>query len=85
VGGMIDLYRVKLDPLEPLISTIDPLSPFQVSGCRRYMLKDNLSLFLQDRERSQRYYCDPMLHHISICRHFLSLLNRSKSSANLQL
>jgi hypothetical protein len=28
--GMIDLYRIKLDPVEHLISTIDPLSPFQL-------------------------------------------------------
>jgi hypothetical protein len=82
--GMIDLYRVKLDPLEHLISIIDPLSPFQLSGGFRYMLKDDLSLFLQDRERSHRYYCDPMLHHIFICRHFLSLLNGTNTSANLQ-
>jgi hypothetical protein len=82
--GMIDLYRVKLDPLEHLVSTIDPLSPFQLSSGFGYMLKDYLSDFLQDRERSHRNYCDPMLHHISICRHFLSLLNGSNTSANLR-
>jgi hypothetical protein len=35
-----------------------------------------LSGFLQDGDRSQLYNCDPMLQHISVCRHFLSLLGR---------
>jgi hypothetical protein len=39
-----------------------------------------LSGFLQDRDRSQLYYCDPMLQHIYICRHFLSFLNGSNAS-----
>ena len=38
-----------------------------------------LSGFLRDQDRSQLYYSDPMLQHISICRHFLSLLDRSNS------
>ena len=36
-----------------------------------------MSGFLQDRDQSQLYFSDPMLQHISICRHFLSLLDRS--------
>jgi hypothetical protein len=71
--GMADLYRIKPDLLERLIkSTIEPLKSSPYS---RYILDDYLSEFLQDRYRSQRYYCDPILQHISICRHFLSLLN----------
>ena len=70
--GMTELYGIKPDLLECLIkSTIEPLRPNKFS---RYTLDDYLSGFLQDRDRSQLYYCDPMLQHISICRHILSLL-----------
>ena len=73
--GMADLYRIKPDLLERLIeSTIEPLRP-SYTPYPSYILDDYLSDFLQDRGRSQLYYCDPMLQHISICRHFLSLLN----------
>ena len=75
--GMVDLYRIKADLMERLIkSTIKPLKP---SPHFRYILDDYLFGFLQDRDRSQLYYCDPMLQHISICRHFLSLLDRSNA------
>ena len=73
--GMADLYRIKPDFLERLRkSTIEPIRPYIFP---RYALDDHLSGLLQDRERSQLYYCDPMLQHISICRQFLSLLDRS--------
>ena len=76
--GMADLYRIKPDLLERLIySAIEPLK--NVSPYPRYILDDYLSGFLQDRGRSQLYYCDPMLQHISICRKILSLLDRSKA------
>jgi hypothetical protein len=73
--GMADLYRIKPDllkcfiksPIEPLKSSSGPLS--------LYKLDDYLSGFLQDRDRSQLYYCDPILQHTSICRHFLSFLD----------
>jgi hypothetical protein len=76
--GMADLYRIEPDLLERLIkSTIEPLrsshTPFP------YMLGYYLSGFLLDQERSQLYYCDPMLQHISICRQFLSLLDGSNA------
>ena len=75
--GMADLYRIKPDLLERLIkSTIKPLKQ---SPYFRYILDDYLLGFLQDRDRSQLYYCDPMLQHISFCRHFLSLLDRSNA------
>jgi hypothetical protein len=75
--GMADLYRIKPDLLERLIkSTIEPLKPSHAS---RYILDGYLSVFLQDRDRSQLNYCDPMHQHISICRHFLSLLDRSNA------
>ena len=79
VQGMVDLYRVKPDLLERLInSTIEPLrSSHSTSYIPRYKLDDYLSGFLQDRHRSQLYYCDPILQHISICRHVLSLLDGS--------
>ena len=76
--GMANLYRIKPDLLEHLIkSTIEPL---KLSSYSRYMLDDYLSGFLQDRDRSQLYYCDPMLQHIYICRHFFSLLDGSNAS-----
>ena len=77
--GMADLYRIKSDLLDRLIkSTIEALRP---SGILypRYILDDYLSGFLQDRDRSQLYYCDPMLQHISICRHFLTLVDASNA------
>jgi hypothetical protein len=82
IQGMADLYRIEPDLLECLIkSTIEPLRPTEslTSPHSRYILDDYLSGFLQDRDRSQLYYCDPMLQHISICRHFLSLLDGSNA------
>ena len=71
--GMADLYKIKPEVLERLIKfTFGPLKLFPNS---RYILDDYLSGFLQDRDRSQLYYCDPMLQHLSICRHFLSYLD----------
>jgi hypothetical protein len=75
--GMADLYRIKPDLLERLIKS--PIEPLKPSGSS-YILDDYLSGFLQDRDRSQHYYCDPILQHISICRHFLSLLDASNAS-----
>ena len=78
--GMADLYRIKPDLLERLIkSTIEPLVPLHVSPNSGYLLDRHLRGFLQNKDRSQRYYCDPMLQHISICRHFLSLLDGSNA------
>ena len=77
--GMADLYRIEQHFLERLIkSTIEPLRPSSSStGLFCYTLDRYLSDLLQDRDRSQLYSCDPMLQHISICRQFLSLLDRS--------
>ena len=77
--GMVDLYRIKPDLLERLQvirSTIEPLKP-SLDSQSHYKLDDYLSGFLQDRDRSQLYYCDLTLQHISICRQFLSLLDES--------
>jgi hypothetical protein len=71
--GMAELYGIIPDLLERLIVfTIEPLKP----SPSHYILDRYLSDFLQDPGRSRLYYCDPMLQHISICRHFLSLLDR---------
>ena len=72
--GIADLYRIKPDLLEQLKSSI--IEPLKRSHSG-YILDDNLSGFLRDRNRSQLYYCDPMLQNISISRHFLSLLDGS--------
>ena len=72
--AMIDLYGIKPDLLNYLVkSTIKPLGlkPFTSD----YILDYYLSGFLQDRDRSQLYYCDPMLQHTFLCRHFLSFLS----------
>ena len=75
--GMTVLYGIKLDLLKCLIkSTIEPL---RLGFNSSYTLDDYLSGFLQDRDRSQLYYCDPKLQHISICRHILSLLDTNKA------
>jgi hypothetical protein len=75
IQEMVVLYRIKPDLLKRIIKFIvDPLKPFH------YILDDYVSLFLQDRDRSQLYYCDPMLQHITICRLFLFLLDQSNAS-----
>ena len=80
--GMTVLYGIKPDLLARLIKsiTIGPVkkNPSHASFNGRYRLDSYLSRFLQDRNRSHLlgYYCDPMLQHISICRQFLSLLDR---------
>ena len=76
VQGMAFLYRIKPDILERFIKfTVDPLE----SSPSYYILDDYLSRFLQDRDRSQLYHCDPILQHTFICRHILSLLDRSSA------
>ena len=80
--GMAGLYRIKPDLLERLIkSTIEPLRPSlgYHDAHSPYKLEEYLSGFLQDRDRSQLYYCNPMLQHIFICRHILSLLDGSNT------
>ena len=72
--GMIHLYGIKADLLECLIKSTILQVPRYASESR-YILDEYLSGFLQNRDRSQLYYCDPMLQHISICRHILSLLD----------
>ena len=74
--GMAYIYGIKSDLLKRLIKfTIEPLKP----SPSHYILDDYLSGFLQDRDRSRLYYCDPMLQHISICRKILSLLDGSNA------
>ena len=72
--GMAVLYRIKADLLERLIKLAFEEKDFYTRG---YMLNGYLSDLLQDRGRSQLYYCDLELQHISICRQLLSLLDRS--------
>ena len=74
--GMAYLYRIEPDLLKRLINfTIEPLKP----SPPQYKLDNYLSGFLQDRDRSQLYYRDPMLQHISICRQILLLLDGSNA------
>ena len=75
IQGMVDLYRIKPDLLDYLVKyTIEPLRRPGAFLNSRYILDDYLSGFLQDRDR---FHCDPILQHISICRHFLSFLDGS--------
>ena len=79
IQGIADLYRIEPELLERLFkSTIEPLRPSRIP---HYILDHYLYDFLQDRDRSQLYYCDSMLQHIYICRQFLSLLDGSAASA----
>ena len=82
IQAMADLYRIKPDLL-PVGYFIKPQRYDRYSSYRRDIILDNyyLSGFLQDRNRSQHYYCDPILQHIYICRHFLSLLDGLRSNA----
>ena len=75
--GMVDLYRIEPDFLERLIKS--PLEPLNLLPSPPNTLNEYLSGFLKDRDRSQLYYCDPMLQHISICRHFLTLVDASNA------
>jgi hypothetical protein len=81
IEGMAYLYRIKPDLLERLIRS--PIEPLKHSYFG-YIMDGYLSGFLQDRDRSQLYYCDPILQHTSICRHLLShllsLLDASNAS-----
>jgi hypothetical protein len=78
--GMADLYGVNMDVLKPLIvSNIALLSSSDNYLGSRYTLTDYVGGFLQDQSRSQLCYCDPILHHISICQHFLSLIGSNPS------
>ena len=80
---MADLYRIEPDLLERLIKYTAEPRRTKLSRERyaiythNYKLDGYLSGFLRDQDRSRLYYCDPMLQHISICRQFLSLLDRS--------
>ena len=76
--GMADLYGIKPNFLERLES-IGLLRPAHRArpSIPGYVLDGYLSGFLQDRDRSQLYYCDPELQHISICRRILSLSYQS--------
>ena len=80
---MANLYGINLNLLEQLIkSQFEPLkSSFSSDYIIMYKLDDYLSGFLLDPNRSRLYYCDPILQHISICRHFLSLLNHRDDGA----
>ena len=75
--GMADLYRITPEFLERLIKPIEPLRRSGNYSRYHYVLDNSLSGFLQDRDRSQHYYCDLKLQHTSICRQILSLLDRS--------
>ena len=88
--GMADLYRTKPDLLEYFIrSIIESLrlgydsdsSKSYYTGIILPVDDYYLSGFLQDPDRSQHYYCNPILQHIFICRHFLFLLNGLGSNA----
>jgi hypothetical protein len=76
--GMVDLYRIKPDLLKRLIKS--PIEPLRLGPSESgYTLDGYLSGFLQNRDRSQLHHCDPMLQHISLCRHFLSLQDGSNA------
>ena len=77
--AMADLYGIEPDLLDRLVKS--PIEPLKNSSSDTYTLDEYLSRFLQDRDRSQLYYCDPILQHISICRHFLSLLDPSRDAS----
>ena len=78
--GMAVLYGIKLDLLQSLIESTLRLGSSLMWIFTTYTMDDYLSGFLLDKDRSQLYYCDPMLQHISICRHMLSLQDETIKS-----
>lgn len=85
--GMADLYRVKLVQVKLLSQWalqvepfIGPTTPSDIDSRSTYTLEGYISDFLRDRDRSRRYYCDPMLHHVFICRRLLSLRDGPNAS-----
>ena len=74
---MADLYGIEPDSLGRSLLAWPIEIFFEIRGEAYYVLDRYLSDFLQDRDRSQHYYCDPMLQHLSICLRFLSLLHES--------
>ena len=78
--GMAALYGIKPDFLKRLKSIEMLRLVSRQDLYPGYILNDYLSGFLQDRDRSQLYYCDPELQHISICRQILSLSYQSNDS-----
>jgi hypothetical protein len=81
IQGMAALYRIEPSLLERFIkfTTQAPGSSLYHILYSHNILDDYLSGFLQDRDRSQLYYCDPILQYISICRNILSLLDGSNA------
>ena len=75
--GMADLYRVKPIFLGRLIKSFELRRSSSRDKSGYYKMDNYLSGFLQDRDRSQLLYCDPVLQHISICRRIFSLLYQS--------
>ena len=76
IKGMADLYGIEPNFLQR-IKSIGLLRSSPQGPYHGYMLDDFLSRFLQERDRSQLYYCDSEIQHTSICRQILSLLDRS--------
>ena len=77
IEAMSDLYKIKPDLLDRLVkSPIEALK--KDASTKKYTLDKYMFGFLQDRDRSQLHYCDPILQHVSISRHFLSLLDPSR-------
>ena len=78
---MADLYGIEPDSLGRFLPAWPIEKMFEIRGETYYALDSYLSDFLRDRDRSQHYYCDPRLQHLSICLHFLSLLDESNLNA----
>ena len=70
---------IKPDLFERLVKS--PIEPLKKTRFGSYILDEYLSGFLQDRDRSRLYYCDPILQHIPFCLHFLSLLDLSRDAS----
>ena len=77
--AMADLYRIKPELLDRLVKS--PIEPLKKTRSGNYILDEYLSGFLQDRNRSQLYYCDPILQHISFSLRFLALLDLSRDAS----
>ncbi|KAF8816498.1 hypothetical protein BYT27DRAFT_7182054 [Phlegmacium glaucopus] len=75
IQGVADLYRLKMDLLDRFSKSA--LEPFVLPERPFYVLWNYLSAFFMDPHRSHLFHCDPILHHVLICRQLFSLLDGS--------
>ena len=75
-----DFYGIEPHLWDRIVKS--PIEVLKMTPSGTYTLDEYLSGFLQDRDRSRLYYCDPIIQHISICRYILSFLDLSRDASS---